>query len=158
MCNIHDFNWICVLTVVDFSEGSFFFQFKWTSLFGWSGRFSAFLNLNILIFLHLVYVIVGIGMVCILDLYCKEEKKQTNAFQMWQRAKRTSFCATPTGCDLIVYSDTTDPTEHLGCIIYVSAFFGLSVKLVTNLVFLLFFLYILNIMITSLMLSAKICM
>lgn len=78
----------------------------------------------------------------------------------------TSFCAAPTGCDLIVYSDTTDPTEHLGCMIYVSAFCfgfwhlsdaGFSVKLVIKLVFPFFFIY-LNILITSLMLSAKICM
>lgn len=63
----------------------------------------------------------------------------------------TSFCAAPTGCDLIVYSDTTDPTEHLGCMIYVSAFCfgfwhlsdaGFSVKLVIKLVFPFFFFHI----------------
>lgn len=72
---------------------------------------------------------------------------------MWQQAKRTelfstSFRATLTGCDLIVYSDTSDPTEHLGCMIYVSEFFfflswsdaSLSFELVNKLVFLLLFL------------------
>lgn len=86
---------------------------------------------------------------CILPMWCWPwdgcKKTKTNILNATvSQVDKTlpSYCLTSKFCDLIIFSDTTDPTEHLGCMIHASCFFvlffaGLYIELQVKLVFLL---------------------
>lgn len=102
-------------------------------LSAWFGRkSSSFASLIIfLCILSVMLVLAWLHFTALFSIFNAPVSKVNKAFS-------ASYCAAPKGCDLIVYSGTTDPTEHLGCMIHVSVFLwsaGLSIELVAKLVF-----------------------